>query len=533
MLYDILVIDDEEWIRNGIISKIKKYHFEFSNILEADNGENAIEIIENYKPHIVITDIRMPCLDGIQLIEKVKPLYPKTKFIIVSGYAEFEYAEQAINMGVSGYLLKPIHKSNFIKTMKSVLDELDHEKEVKIIKRSVEDLERSKQKLLLERSINEIFHSAKEGRQDKEIHLPGSGDGYKYILILVNIDGSSYYQSEFKYEDRNLVRFSLNNIIDELNENYNALKITNYKDKNQLFIILKDTNMEKLKKNSDKLVFDIYNKATRFLKISITLAISSIQSKVNEKLYKDTKKAFDLRLIHGNNRIYRIEDAETKRNFTFPDNKLHLLGKYIQFYDVKNIKIILEYIFLIEHYKEASGAHIRSIFTEVMNVFLKACSKLGLDIDDKIDPALLTGQIFDSFSSMDDIVNYLYTAIVDMLQTDEQSNFIANKCQDMVCRVIRFIKTYYREDLTVKRIAREFSINPNYLSTILKNETGKTVLQYLTCIRMNNACELLKNTDANISEISQTVGYHDPPYFSRVFKKVMGIPPLEYRNNRI
>ncbi len=114
-MYRVLIVDDEALIRQGIIAKLKYNRFQCEEILEAEDGEEAMAIIKAQQPQIVITDIRMATMNGIELIQKGKEICPRTRFIIVSGYAEFSYAEQAINMGVDGYLLKPIGNDAFVK----------------------------------------------------------------------------------------------------------------------------------------------------------------------------------------------------------------------------------------------------------------------------------------------------------------------------------------------------------------------------------------------------------------------------------
>jgi len=525
----ILVVDDEKWIRKGIIAKLKHHGFEFSDIKEAADGEQALEIIKNEHPHIVLVDIKMPHMDGIELIKQTKKIHPDIEFIIITGYAEFEYAEQALNMGVVGYILKPVDDDNLVGSIGKVIKKLDDKKSVSNIKDTKDDIEKDREMLLLERKLNHLLHDYSVLDNDKEavdLCMEEFFNGGNYILVLLNIDGVSYQQSDFQYQDIDIIKFGVKNILDEIGAKYQVTVFDNYENKNQLLIILYHTNENVLQKNCDRFIYDAYSKVTKYLKLSVTIAASSIKKEITGKLYREAKAAFDLRLLNGSSNIYRYDKMTDGKEYNFPVSKLKLLEKYMDLFDFSNIKVILDNIFNIDNFEYASSVHFRLVYFEVVSLIVKVLSKQGIDVYKTVDSAVLSGEILDGYDNADEIAGFIYCTIENALKNKDS---VLTNCKDIVARVINYLNEHYDEDIKVKDLAGKFAVNPNYFSTVFKKETGRGITKYIRNIRLKNACRLLKETEANIAMISESVGYSDTQYFYRIFKRETGVTPMEYK----
>ena len=158
-MYSILIVDDEKWIRKGIIAKLNYNGFNFSSFYEAEDGEEAIEILKQHQPQIVITDVRMPNIDGIELIRKTNAFNSNIKFIIISGYAEFDYIQKAITLGAVDYILKPIVDKQLSSAIQKVIDELDNEAKIEEILNKEKELKKANEFYELEYMINEVFNN--------------------------------------------------------------------------------------------------------------------------------------------------------------------------------------------------------------------------------------------------------------------------------------------------------------------------------------------------------------------------------------
>lgn len=526
-MYKLLIADDENLIRKGIIAKLQHYNFKFAKILEAVDGEEAYKIIQDEQPEIVITDIRMPFQDGIELIRKTKEFNDRIQFIIISGFAEFAYAEQALNMGVSGYILKPINDKDLINNLNKVILQLDEKNHVQSIINKQTVLEKECEELITEQKLNQIFHSINKNKEEvSNIEIPEGLKNKKYALAILNIDGSNYYHSDFNFQDLELVKFSIRNIMNEIEMPCQKVIINNQKDKNQLLILM--TGLEKLylKHHALKYMMDSYNKIGKYLDLSITIGMSYVNHQLSNKVLKQATEAFDLRLIHGSNDIYTYDYKQNSKDFNIPKNSIELLRKYLERLDVKNIELILKDIFAPHHFKKASGKHIRLTWIEVINVIIKVCSDLGYDMSHTLNDSLLSEEILDRFESREEIIIYLYTTIINIFKLEKKDVLsTVNKIR----LAMKYIQAHFYEDIIVNELAYMFAMNPNYFSKVFKKEMGTTVINYISDLRIKNACELLKETNASIIEIAKSVGYQDNQYFYRVFKKKTGRTPLAYR----
>ena len=531
-MYKILVVDDEKWIRKGIICQLEETSYDFSWLGEAENGEKALEIIKNQNPHIVITDIRMNNMDGIQLIEEALKICPDIKFIIVSGYAEFTYAEQALNMGVSGYLLKPIKDDNFSNTLSKVIKELECKKQNELVAAEKTILEKSHSLYKKELVINKILHNCTEPKSQlyqEDLRSLEREDNFKHILIAIHIDSSNYQNSGFQYQDLELIKFALKNILNEIceqNKYKGAIIADNHKDKNQILILLSQEHGPLLKKRADEFAVESFTKISKYLNLSVTIAVSEIGEVIAADLYKQIKDMLDLRFIHGSCNIYKFDTYKEIAKYQMPEHKIKILQNCIELNDIKNTEVVLRDIFSPRSMEGATGLEIRLIYLEIINILLKLCNKMGLSHHNRLNSSILSGDILDSFNNSEDIVRYMFTTIIDIFKMDDA---LVCDYKNTVPKIKEHIETHYMEELTVKDLAHKFAINPDYLSTLYKREVGISIIKHVNKVRVENACKLLVGTSLNMTEIAKGIGYQDVQYFYKVFKRVTGKTPVEYR----
>lgn len=529
-MYRVLIVDDEALIRQGIIAKLKYNRFQCEEILEAEDGEEAIAIIKAQQPQIVITDIRMATINGIELIQIGKEICPRTRFIIVSGYAEFSYAEQAINMGVDGYLLKPIGNDAFVKTIAKVYGQLDKDKVAHHIHHENRVLEEHCINLTLEQKINTLIHSQKN-HDDHGMMKPlfQHEKSYYYMLAILNIDGKSYYQSSFSYQDIDVLKFSVVNICDDIACECKKEIIHNLKDRNQTLILCYHKSPHTLKHAVDKFLMDVYSKITKILSISLTIGISAVGDTVNSSLYEQARETLNTRLLYGENKIYKYENQSNKAKIALPLNDLNLLQKSIERYDLSSIKIVLQDIFSRRYMKDHTSTYIRMVWFEITNLLIKICNDLSMDTVSLFNRLLLTEDIVNQFENIDELVAYLYSTILKIFDYGTIKD-LDYKSRMTLC--IQYLEQHYPEQIAVNDLAARFHMTSSYFSTLFKKETGKTVVKYLTQLRINQACNLLRETAHSVVDIAHMVGFEDPQYFFRVFKKVKDVTPLDYRNKK-
>lgn len=532
-MYSILIVDDEEWSRKGIISMLQYLGFRFQWVGEADTGSSALEIIREQRPDIVVTDVRMPIMSGVELMREVQKEQIPVKFVVISGYAEFEYAEQSLNLGAVGYILKPISDIQLEHTIKSILNTLDkaHLQYAKQVR--AERLEQNRNQLLLEQTLNIVLNtneSVQHLLSKEQRTLPLFCDGLHYQLVMLHINNSTYHKSGFKEDDLILLKFAVINILEELTD-ANSIAIANsVKDLSKIFIVYFNNDPCVLKNECKTFTQNVFEKINTYLNASVTIAVSGISSELSSNLYKQAKAALDMRIFSDENTIYMYDNVKEKESFSLPELQLELLQSCLSHGDFSGVKRILNEIFLTSNPAEASIGYFRYLFSEIIRMIIKTRSKNDFQFRHLIGRELLSGEVLEFFDSPEQIVSYIDTTIIDLFDCGQNRG---SDAKDIVNNITDFINQNFSEEITLTALAKKFAMNPNYLSAVFHQCTGKPLTKYIAAVRVERACVLLEKSSIGIKDISRMVGYEDIQYFYRVFKKMRDMTPMEFRNNAL
>jgi len=534
----ILIVDDEKWVRKGILHKISKLPYTYTWIKEASDGRLALELIEEEQPDIIITDIKMDDLDGISFIKEVRKRGLAIRFMIISGHAEFQYAEEALNMGVMGYLLKPIQDARFYDTFQklyddvSVMEDFNNKKEQQLKRNKQVVEEQVINASLLQKESYTMRHIPQELLQDPfdstalaEHTASFFSQPAHYALIILNVDRANYANSSFRYQDLDLIKFSLKNIAEGLLSGRFYLMGNNFRDNNQVFIMLRLDNDSF--STIDEFVFLLFTSITKLLKITVTIGVSLAMPEISEELYKQAKSALDLRFIKGSHNVFYAKDVLLSSKLEVPQEQINLLSKAIEIGDFVNVEIIVQELFSKRKLSQASLIDFRIIYVEIIRMVMKLCSRKQLEWGEALDFEFISMDVASCFDSTEELIQYLMTTIVTLFKPEHT---LSMNCSSIIYNIKEFMKQNYSENITIKQLSRKFAINPNYLSTLFKQELGITFVKELTRIRMEKAQELLLLTGMPVAEIALTVGYEDVQYFYRKFKKMHNLTPVEYRN---
>lgn len=524
----ILVVDDEKWIRKGLQIKLGALGYDEEHILSAKSGEEAMELIVEHGPEIVITDIRMPRMSGIQLMQEIEKSGQKPKMIVISGYAEFEYAEKAINMGAKGYLLKPITDEDLKKVVEKVAGELRQEKEQHILRLKANQLDRSLIDLQKEKQFNNLFTGSDLGDGIDVSHF-FKEDYDCSALIIGNIDASSYFQSPFSYDDFKLLKFAVSNILHEIvSEDMGIFICNNYMNRNQLLIIAAGYSFQDFKTILEDKLQQGFTAVKKFLTISMTMGVSKIYTSLCPRQYIEAKEAYEFNFIDGKGKIYRYENIKylTDHSIQLPKEQIKLLNMYISKGDSKNIGVLIHSMINREVLKDKSTNYISFLWFEIVGMVMHSIDTIDMNDKHYLCKSLLQSELFERYDNAEHLANYLHSTILSILDIKEDS---MPDCKDLINQAKEHIDQYYDQELTVKELAIQYTMNPKYFSTLFKKEFHISPLQYITNIRLEKACSLLINTENSITDISQCVGYSDPLYFFRVFKKRYKCTPQEFR----
>lgn len=535
-MYDILIADDEELIRRGMAAKIEGHDPRMGQILFASDGREALRIIREKRPSILITDIRMPDVDGLSLIRQTKEIMPELKLIIVSGFAEFDYAEQALEFGVSNYLLKPVSEAKLNEALGRSMNELDRRQWDNHLQTTREQQFWS---LQLEQAVNQMIHGD-EPEDSARAHvreLWETTDG-NYLLALLNIDGKTYFQSSFPEDHLELLKYAIGNIVYECfakwGVNISGSQVGKYlilndsRDRKQLLLLLFHPSKEAFRYEPEVLLNQVRNLLAAHLSVSLTIGMSEPSSRLGAELYRQAVAAVQERLSHGSGKLYRYRN--TSGSVALPERELGLLEKYMERYDISSIRGILDSIFQEQYVQGQPVEYARRVWLQIVNILVHLEAQFGHDAPAKPIISLLDPSVLDKLDDLGGVRDYFCEIITDFLEKCPVEPVDASGKVD---RALRYIEQHYDEDLSINDLASlNGQMTPSYFSTLFKRETGKTVVSFITEKRLQQACRLLLETSGSVIDIANQVGYHDVQYFFRVFKKAVGKTPLEYRKKR-
>lgn len=531
-MYKLVVVDDEDIVRNGIINGSPLSDLGFEVVADASNGLEAIEKIEQYHPDVVLTDIRMPQMSGIELIEHISRDYPNIKIVILSGYSEVEYLKQAIKNKVEDYLLKPTCMEEFHDVFKRLKDSLDEEKQKyeeynKLKKQLIESLPYMREKYL--NQLVKGYYSSLEEIEEKNKFYEVELAGDRFAIVLLEIDNYHIISKEYTEEKRQLLMLSIihiaNQILDEV-----KLGVFFLGNNNEVIGIC---NFDAGIKTITSILQEIQKTVFEYKKLTVSAGISKEFADIRkiEISYKQALEAIKQKVFLGNESVVFYQDIENMAgsgsvqcafdnesiiNAIYYDNRIdleELLSDVFKQFECKILKhyeyidkLCLELLFCVSRYAQQFNIRVEDILESKNTAFL--------DIY-KLD-------------SLDSKKSWLYEILHEICKR------IGNLRGDYTNRIIEEAKAYIKSNfsnnnISLDQIAEKVNKNAGYLSKLFKVETGENYVEYLTKLRMERAKELLTDISIKTYEISSMVGYADVSHFNRMFKKHMGFSPSEYR----
>lgn len=534
MRHNILIVDDEQLIRQGLRARIEYLGIDVDEIFEAENGLMALRLQEEHPIDVVITDIRMPDMDGLELIQEMQKKNNQIKFVVLSGYVEFSYAETAIRLGVKAYLLKPVSnddlKAAFDKAYKEMEQTASVRQEVQMKKR----MDREKQVYQQEKALNALFSSQEAGAVTREQLCKlcgydekmwaGGAESVLYLAIL-HINKESFEHQRFRPVDHELVRFMIRNIFEEIQAPCEKLLVNSLSDTRQMYGIFIGDDKKKLRMEVERIYLRMRSVLEKKMGIYLTIGVSRCRSQLEGKETSEARQALKQRIIYGKANIYFYEDIRILGEQEFPVSQLHLLEQYIEHNEIFKVKNLVQEIFSEELVKKYGSAYLRIMWIRILNLLLHHYERRGRNAAE-IEKMLQNYNLLDRIQSLQEIRQKIIEMVMECVSTESVADANARSKIQMA---IGYIQEHFAENLTVNVLAEHYGMSPNYFSSMFKKEMSRSAVNYITELRINQARELLYHSELSVVDISKKVGYEDSQYFFRVFKKYLGMTPLQYR----
>jgi len=527
----VFLVEDEFVIREGIKKNIDwaGHGYEFCG--EASDGELAYPMIKKLKPDVVITDIRMPFMNGLELSRLIKKEMPWIEIIILSGFEEFEYAKEGIIIGVAQYLTKPISGDDLIKEVDALAQKIEENKREREIREKylaeMREITINDRKVFFERLVTGSQSAAELIQTAEKLEINVTSIYYGIMLLKVSLEAHS--QDEFS---RRLLSIDeeIESIIDEENVILFERDL-----EGKAFLIKADT-----KEEIDTIIVDYIEKMkaifAKYEGINYFAGIGECAERLGDvpRSFETASKAFTKRYFSEKNTFVYSKDLDDK---DVVEEQFSVENLDVKQLDRSKIKEFLKFgdgtetEYFVDAYLSGLGSNaIRSqIFRQyiIMDVYFSVAEfveTLGIDRDEQS----LSEFKPDIIRNEDDSKNFIVSLINRGIELREGN--VSGRNNDVVDVIKKYIEECYAdEELSLNSMASHVNFSPNHLSMVFSQQTGNTLIKYLTDFRMNKAKELLKCTNKKSSEISLMVGYKDPHYFSYLFKKTQGVTPTQFR----
>lgn len=531
----IFLVEDEFVVREGIKKTIdwEAHGYEFCG--EASDGELAYPMIQKLKPDIVITDIKMPFMDGLALSKLIKKEMPWIEIMILSGFEEFEYAKEGIKLGIAQYLTKPINGADLLKEIDGVAEKIR---------------EKARERTIREKYIKEMKEGYRKERKDLFRYLVTGAKSMTELLEVaqkLEIDLSAIWYNIvlFKvqsakqgYEEYSNQLVELEKQIEELAERSDLLLFRREPEGNA-FLFRADSE-EELETKQKAFIGELQSLLERNTDVRYFGGVGVPVNRMRELplCFEKASQVFAHRYFVRESMILESDVAEEPR--FVPKEDFNLSQVSPKQMDRSKIQEFLkvgqkeETIYFVEEFFKAMGAGVlnSTIFRQyvLMDVYFCVAEFLEeLEISREEIPA--PDVTTESMQGEKSMVAYVTEIMKRALELRESAS--SNRYRGVLDEVISYIeKNYAEEELSLNQLASHVNFSPNHLSMIFSQQTGKSFIKYLTEYRMQKAKELLRCTGKRSSEISVEVGYKDAHYFSYLFKKTQGMTPTQYRGGK-
>lgn len=536
-LYRIMLVDDEAEVRESIIRKIDWESAGFQMVGDAENGVDALEKVELFEPDIVLTDILMPYMDGLELASRIHLMYPSIKLVIFSGFDEFEYAKQAMQSGVIEYILKPVNVDELTRILHKIKQTLDDELRRR---RNVEALRESFLKnlpILRERMLYDLTH----GGVTEPVKIPALMREYgldiaeaeSWVVAQLVIDRPpEETDAGFPFSgESELIPISVLRIFEDMLGKHT--KFAAFRSSMGICVVAAVSAPVTLD-SVIAVLSDACRECKRALELNVTVGIGQTVDKLSElaSSYREASEAAGFKVVHGTGPVIYIGDVERSyKPMSAIDKKSeNELIAAIKFGGSAEIVAAARKVISDVESARPHLTQLQFYTVSIMNSLLQLAGSYELDLSDIFGPQTDFWTSLSQLKGAESLYNWLLeisSKLGEMIH-EGRSNIaksVVEEAKDLIAA------NYTNADLSLESVCGELHISAAYFSTVFKRETGQSYINYLTGLRLEKAVELLTHTGDKTYLIAEKAGYSDPNYFSYVFKKRYGVSPTKYRSS--
>jgi len=531
----ILVVDDEPNVSSGIRDFLLDSDLGATHVETALNGFEAIDYLRMDTFDLVLTDIQMGRMSGIELMETIRMEQPELPFVVISAHEKFDFAAKSLRLGAHDYLVKPVERDDLLRVVNQVLQQKkEHGKQ------SLARIERAN-KMNVNEMLLELVTDRNLTRQDYELLASELGDRFRgrcfgVLALRLNLRNGGFSNKEISLPDRRLLKYASVNILEESLTEWHGLTFNGYGNELVAIIQLPDREVDgrpyPLKSQLQLIGHMIHMNLKQYLNVDATVGMSTLHPDVFmlPKLMEEANTAAEWKNLHPNHKVLYYEDAILYENMGVVEWIGHV-DRYVQLLKSKledgspvDTRAVVHPLSELADTEELFNSHFGMLAYRIYALLLEFGHSGGVSLH-RFDP----DQYFRGLSAvekprrLDGYIQEVVQAMRTMVRDRERT---------IIARIVGYIREHYRNPaLKIQDIADEVHFSTTYLSYLFKREMKKNVWDFVTELRIDAAKQLLATTDKKRYEISYEIGYESPEHFGRMFKRYAGVSPAEYRKD--
>lgn len=517
-MYTYIVIDDEPLIRRGTVKKLENYP-DVTCVAQASNGKSALELIEEKNPDFIITDMKMPIMDGTQLLPVLSTQYPEKYIIVISGYKDFDYAKEALRANTLDYIVKPFSQETLWNAVDKAVRLLKNQKSLHE-KLTLDEQEKESLKYEYDRQIlrNALFGEGKEMPVFSSRKMCRLKEDHRFAVMTVTLSG--------KTREKALTEFLTMREVEA-----ETILLARDNIENLYFLLLFFPREKEVKEEEILQIKNLLDCFLESLRIEPFYGISQVQESFTQlnRAYSQSLQALN-QMTLGMKRDYLFFEEKTQENCTLEWPKLEQFLFLVESGRTSEVEAVFPELF---HYfarnEKCSLKDAKEYCLEIAEILKKSLPR-DLQVHKSAATSLNLISNLNLIFRFQELEEYFEQIFKNMSMAFENAGFYSEK--DVLENVKNYIDLHYEKDLTQEFVASLFRLNRSYLSSAFKARMGISFVDYVNLVRVSHAKELLRGTSKKMYQIAQAVGYENVKYFFRVFKKIEGITPEQYRNSQ-
>ncbi|KYH33985.1 putative response regulatory protein [Clostridium tepidiprofundi DSM 19306] len=511
----VMVVDDEYLDREGMKKTIDWASLGCVFSGEAKDGYEGIELAKIIKPNIVITDISMPRINGLEMANKIKEFLPECKFIIITGYDDFEYAKAAVKINAIDFILKPVDENELIDSIKNISYQFE---------RNIKRKHIAREKILLDIMRGKIRGKESIDKIKKEYSIEIND------LCIVCIE-NDYYEKALESDSFDVL-FSANEYAKELIcERLSQYTYYLVECHDNIFAILISMDNVLYPKSFRDIFIDFQKKFSSVFSTTVTIGVSNVGSIYDiKKVYEESKQALKNKLYSGNNSINYFMDLKKENIVKWSyiisfEKELRIVLKAGDRTKIRNKLDNLYIKFFTSNH--ISNSIIKQISIDIILIALKTLSEYNISIEEVMGKNFDIYRKIENYKTIKQMHNLVSDIIFNVFRCIKLKN--ATISENSIDKAIQYINEHYNENISLSDVSKNVYLSESYICRKIKSATGMSFVEYITKLRMEKAIEYLQNPNYKIVDIAKKLGYSDYRYFSRIFKKYTGYSPSDWK----